>query len=98
MSFEQRRPIQWSALFGIHAWTVSITHNETTNPQRYDWQIVKRHKWADMRQLEWLAEYVALVAAEETELPTTRALINQPTRAALRSRPIHHTRGKDMKE
>ena len=44
--------------------TVSITHNE--DKQRYDWQIEKAQVGGHAPE-EWLAEYIALVAAEELD-------------------------------
>ena len=45
---------------------ISISLNEDTNPQRYEWEIANT-RVGGYAPLEWLAEYIAIVAAEEIE-------------------------------
>ena len=43
---------------------IEISLNETTNPYRHEWKIVNT-RVGGYAPLEWLAEYIAIVAAEE---------------------------------
>ena len=45
---------------------IEISLNETTNPYRHEWKIVNT-RVGGYAPLEWLAEYIAIVAAEEIE-------------------------------
>ena len=46
--------------------TVTISLNEDTNPQRYEWEIANT-RVGGYAPLEWLAEYIAIVVAEEID-------------------------------
>ena len=49
--------------------TISISLNEDTNPQRYEWEIANT-RVGGYAPIDCLAEYVAMVAAEEIENST----------------------------
>ena len=46
--------------------SISISLNEDTNPHRYEWEIVNT-RVGGYAPLEWLAEFIAIVAAEEID-------------------------------
>ena len=52
--------------------TIEITLNEDTKPYRYEWEIVNT-RVGGYAPIDCLAEYVAMVAAEEIENSTKHA-------------------------
>ena len=67
---------------------IEISLNETTNPYRHEWKILNT-RVGGYAPLEWLAEYIAIVAAEEIEATGPEQI--DPGRPA-RS-PVTHTGG-----
>ena len=65
---------------------IEISLNEDTNPYRHEWKIVNT-RVGGYAPLEWLAEYIAIVAAEEIEATGPETIdLGRPARSPVTTR------------